>query len=327
MKNPGELAGEESKRLHKLAFPEVYKTQEDSNTDGVNTDTTHTEGTTTTESVQQETKTVEVDFKHKYDVLLGKYNAEVPRLHDQVRSLTEENTRLKTRVEIQPIQTSTEIPELKDQDDEGIALYRSPYVTDDMRGTDNYKYLFGEYGQTYAERHLESSVLAARTTVKPVEDRMENVTAKTAEEHFNAELSGICPPWQGLNAGVNIDPDFIAWLQGKNPGSRNTLHAELIDAYKTADAGRMAEIINSFLTTKPISITTNTVPDELIAPHKTGGGRQTVLDNTGGNVLRMSDMNQLYKDYNEGKYRGKETEYQKKKAAFMKASSEGRLIP
>lgn len=312
--NPAQTAGEQARELHKLAFPASYEEK--------------TEDVTPAPVVPEpETKTVEEDHKHKYDVLLGKYNAEVPRLHQQVRQLTEENTVLKDQItELRATPTPTATP---DQDDEGNPVYRSPHVTDEMRATDNYKYLLGEYGQTYAERHLETSILAARSTIKPVEERVETVTASTAEEQFNIELSSICPAWQGLKTGVNVDPEFLAWLQGKIPGSRNTFHAELVDAYQTADAGRMAEIINLYLEQKPKPTSVNpkpSIPSELIVPSKTGGGSQTVLDNNGGNVLRMADMEKLYKDYREGKYRGKEAEYLKKKEAFMKAKEEGRLV-
>jgi len=321
--NPGTAARIQAEEMHKLAFPESYEQK----TDDVKTDTAHVEGTA---PVVTETKTVEEDHKHKYDVLLGKYNAEVPRLHQQVRQLTEENTVLKnqiTELRTAPVATSVEIPALAEKDSDGNALYRSAYVTDEMRGTDNYKYYFAEYGQTYAERQLESSVLAARSTVKPVEDRIETVNATSAEEQFNVELSRTCPAWQGLKAGVNVDPEFIAWLQGKIPGSRNTLHADLVDAYQTADAGRMTEIINLYLNQKkPTSAGARQIPEELIAPNKTGGGTQTTLDNAGGNVLRMADMEKLYEDYRQGRYRGKEAEYQKKKEEFMKAKSEGRLV-
>ena len=89
----------------------------------------------------------------------------------------------------------------------------------------------------------------------------------------------------------------------------------------------MVEIIDLYLGTKQqLKPDLKQIPRELIVPDKSGGGQQTVLDNAKGDVLRMVDMNQLYKDYQDGKYHGKEAEYQAKKQEFMKAKAEGRLI-
>lgn len=326
--DPGKAAGDKAREMHKLAFPESYAPEVELNEDGTPKAAPEVVDESSATGSQSE-PAVHDDLQTKYDALLAKFNSEVPRLHDWNRRKDEKIAALERQItESRTMPVSKEIPTLVEKDEDGNVLYRSPYVTDEMRGTDNYKYYLGEYGQTYAERQLESSVLAARSTVQPIEDRIENVNAMTAEEQFNLQLSATCPAWQGLKAGVNVDPEFIAWLQSKIPGSRDTLHANLVEAYQTADSGRMAEIINLYLTTKPTSTgKKNNIPDELIAPGKTGGGQQTVLDNNGGNVMRMSDMNQLYKDYQDGKYRSKEAEYQKKKAEFMKAKSEGRLIP
>jgi hypothetical protein len=329
VKDPGKEAGDRGRELHKLAFPESYAQEAEVNEDG--TPKVAPEADTKVEDAtsQHELPVVQDDLQTKYDALLAKYNSEVPRLHDWNRRKDEKIAELERQIKTVPTPPVGEVPALAEKDADGNVLYRSPYVTDEMRATDNYKYYLGEYGQTYAERQLESSVLAAKSTVKPVEEQVETVNAANAEAIFNQEVSQYVPAWQGVNRehkGLNYDPEFIANLQNAAPGTGSTYHQLLVSAYQSGDVARTVEIIK-LCSPKPTSTRQKPgVPDELIAPGKTGGGQQTILDNNGGNVLRMADMNKLYKDYQEGKWVGKEEAYQTKKREFMQAKAEGRLI-
>jgi hypothetical protein len=111
------------------------------------------------------------------------------------------------------------------------------------------------------------------------------------------------------------------------PGTGGMFKDLLSNAYQTANLRAMAEIINLYQQMKPAPVVIPEPPAHLTAPARKGGGQQTVIDSHQGQVLRMADMNKLYDDYRQGLYRGKEAEYQQKKQEFMKAKSEGRLIP
>jgi len=140
-----------------------------------------TEGTPVV-APEVETPVVEVPPDQKYDALLAKYNSEVPRLHswnrekdEKIATLTNEITNLQRQ--IIELQTAS-VPET---DDEGKPLYRSPHVTDEIRKSDTYQYYLAEFGQTYAERQAEMSILAAQNTVKPVEERMNSTGSMSSE--------------------------------------------------------------------------------------------------------------------------------------------------
>lgn len=271
-----------------------------------------------------ELKTEDETFKHKYDVLLGKYNAEVPRLHAQVRDLTKEIDVLKGQL-AQPKPPVADLPPLKDRDDEGNVLYRSVHVTDEMRATPAYRYMFQEYGQNYAENQFEMSVLTAQNTVKPVQQQVEQVSVQTDLDKFETALAGAVPDWQA----INVDPEFIAWLQNAAPGTGATFYELVNDAYNSMNLQRTAEIFNLFkeLNKKPTPQPKPEIPPHLQSPPKTGGGSQTVIDNNQGQVMRLSDWQKLNQDFINGLYRGKGKEYDAKKREFYQAKAEGRLIP
>jgi hypothetical protein len=324
--NPSQTAGEQARELHKIAFPESYET--DDTDKPADADPAIVPGA--------DPVNTEPDAEQKYTALLNKYNQEVPRLHEWVRSRDQKITALSTEL----AESKTALEGLKNQTiaDKVPTLvtegeYTSPHVTDEMRASDSYNYLFTAYGQTHAERVTEGNVLVAAQVGKPMQEKLdkvsqntEDLTSTTAEEQFHRELSGLAPSWNGLLKGVNVDPEFISWLQTPAPGTGANFHRLFSDAYTNANADAMAEIINLYATKKPQKSAAPIVPDELIVPAKTGGGQQQILDKNKGDVLYFSDMQQLYKDFNDGKYRGKEKEYQTKKDEYMKAQQEGRLV-
>lgn len=272
------------------------------------------------------------DLQTQYNTLQAKYQSEVPRLHSWVQQkdakiaeLENELKELRAKVEATPAPPAA--PKL---DSEGNPIYVSPYVSDEIRKTDNYLWHVSQIGETAAERHFESLVLAGQMTIKPIEEQIGKVKSETEEEKFNRQLSARCPAWTGLDSGINLDPGFCEWVAtAPAPGTGGMMKDLLTNAYMTANLQAMAEIIDLYQTLKPAAPAPPTVPDpaSLVAPSRKGGGQQTVIENNQGKVMRMADMERLYDDYRQGKYRGKEPEYQAKKAEFMKAKAEGRLIP
>jgi len=320
MEDGATKARKEKERLIKLEQERIAALTGETDT----TNEVETEGTPEV-APEVETPVVEVppDLQQKYDALLAKYNSEVPRLHswnrekdEKIATLTNEITNLQRQ--IIELQTAS-VPET---DDEGKPLYRSPHVTDEIRKSDTYQYYLAEFGQTYAERQAEMSILAAQNTVKPVEERMNSNEAETAEERFHRELHELCPDWIDVKRGINVDPAFVGWLN-----ETFALKAFQEAAYE-GDIHSMANIINRFKSTikLPEPPVKREIPAHLAAPAKTGGGAQTIIENNKGNVMKMTDLEALYNDFSRGLYRGKEQEYEAKKREFLQAKAEGRLV-
>jgi len=259
------------------------------------------------------------EISQQFETLRAKYDSEVPRLHSWIREkdakiaeLTAENTELKRQ-----LTELKQTPVAPQVDEDGKVLYVSPLVTDEIRKSDTYQYYLAEFGQTYAERQAEMAIKAAKSQIQPVQDQLASNTAETAEEKFHSQLNARCPEWQGVNAGINVDDNFVLWLE--ESFALESFRA----AYRAADIETMAKIIEKYKSTiKPPAPKPTPSP----APPRAGGGQHTTLENNKGEVLKMADLEALVQDFTQGKYQGKETEYETKKKAFMTARAEGRLV-
>lgn len=259
------------------------------------------------------------DLTQQFETLRAKYDSEVPRLHSWIREkdakiaeLTTENAELKRQLTERP-----QAPAAPQVDEDGKVLYVSPLVTDEIRQSDTYQYYLAEFGQTYAERQAEMAIKAAQSQVKPVQEELANTSAQTAEEKFHSALHSLCPEWQGLNEGINVDDNFVTWLE------ESFAIGSFRDAYRNADIETMASIINKYKSTIKQPAPKPTPPP---APPRAGGGMQTNLEANKGEILKMADLEALYQDFSRGVYRGKEAEYEAKKKVFLQARAEGRLV-
>ena len=177
----------------------------------------------------------EVDWKHRYETLQGKYNAEVPRLNEQNRVLGERLNQL-----------AAELQQLKARPVEPPKA-PEPVVSDKEKQ---------EYGEDLIEvmqrvaAHSARQVAAeAAKVVEPVKRELEQVQAHqrmTAEELFFARLKEQVPDYQQVDAR----DDWKLWLlQRAAPGVAFTRQDALQAAYTNGDVGAMAELFNAFKST------------------------------------------------------------------------------
>jgi hypothetical protein len=331
--NPGAEAGKKARELHRLAFPDSYKDEDDKggnpagpeegaapasqppadDTDKGKPEDGEAPNAKPAAPAGGEEKDADY-WRQRFEVMQGKYNAEVPRLTGQVSDLTERVNALST--DLQSAQA-------------GAADLAGKTVDEALDDLED------EYGDKFVaaiDRRIDARLdqrLDAR--LNPVEQRVQKVEQASSESAINAALDqmhamGQLADWRTLNE----DPDFITWLQNPAPFSGGKTFLQILrTAYASGHAVDTAEIFNTYehLNKKPDPPAAK--PDKAeppVSPPRRGGGPQAQIDNANGDVLRMSDFQQLHRDYQDGKYRGREAEYQKKKAAFHKAAQEGRLI-
>lgn len=331
--NPGEEAGRKARELHRRAFPDSYKDKDDKGRNPA--DTKEGAAPATDPPVADASKGKPEDgeapgakpaapaggeekdadyWRQRFEVMQGKYNAEVPRLTGQVSDLTERVNTLST--DLQSAQA-------------GAAGGTGKTVDEALDDLEN------EYGDKFVvalDRRIDARLdqrLDAR--LNPVEQRVQQVERASSESAINAALdqlhaAGQLADWRTLNG----DPDFITWTQNQAPFSGGKTFLQILQAaYAAGNVAETAEIFNTYdnLNKKPDPQPAK--PDKAeppVSPPRRGGGPQTQIDAAGGDVLRMSDFEQLHRDYLDGRYRGREAEYQTAKAKFHKAASEGRLI-
>ena len=271
------------------------------------------ESTDTTESRVEPTVDTSSDpresdpnyWKHRFDVIQGKYNKEVTDLRGQIAELSAQLTQVVSERVAAP---ATNAETVEDAIDELASEY-------------------GEEFTTAIDKRVARIVDAHLKELRKDFDGVRQTTAQTAQEKFEERLSSKVDNWRTLNT----DEDFIGWLGNTEPYSGLTLHQLLINAYQHKDIERVAKIFETYNTlTKPTTTQTQEVaqntPDMLVEPTKRGSVSQNTVEHNSGKVYTEKQIDQFYTDLRNGKFRGKEDWAEKTRQDMMRAAREGRIV-
>jgi len=173
-------------------------------------------------------------WEAKYHTLKGMYDAEVPRLHAQVRELNTQVQTLITEVERAKVQTPVEPPKV-------------PSLI-----TEQDKEAFGPDLIDLINRATETQVATLRTRetelveeIKQLKSQLGNVSERQVvsdKDRFLNGLSQRVDDWQTLNT----DQGFLTWLQEVDPVYGLPRQVALNNAYEVLDIGRVATIFETY---------------------------------------------------------------------------------
>lgn len=161
------------------------------------------------------------DWETRHKVLLGKYNAEVPRLAGQLREANQLVNELKARVEAlearppEPLVKESEVQE------------------------------FGEPLADFIARVARQEVAPALDQVKAVQGRVsrfESEAARSTEVGYYEALAEAVPDW----VVVNDQPEFHEWLKERDSFSGKTRQELLEVADRERDAARVTAFFTAF---------------------------------------------------------------------------------
>jgi hypothetical protein len=177
----------------------------------------------------------EETWERKYLTLKGMYDAEVPRLHAQMRelngqvqSLIAENATAKAQ---QPAaQTATAKTLITEQDKEAF-------------GSDLLDLIDRASEQKVAEFRSHNAQLVDE--IRELKGKLGNVSERQVvsdKDQFLAKLSTQVPNWETLNT----DQGFLNWLAEVDPVYGLPRQVALTNAYESLDASRTAVIFNQY---------------------------------------------------------------------------------
>jgi hypothetical protein len=312
--DPAVEARRQADELRRKVYPDLYKDEADANTEGTQDegnqqDQTQTDEATPDEGGRQESMAQKQDdpnsetWEQRWRTLNGKYNAEVPRLNEQVISLQQQVGRLMEQLS----ETRTTSP---------------PANTDSKDLTGALSELQEEYGERFVNAIRSIVRSEGEELVKPVRDDMDSTTKQLGQINFYGELDRAASSWRQLNE----DSKFLSWLQTSDPVSGIKYHDVLLSHFEHGDVAKTAAVFKYYTDNVQQVKAAPRTPEHLVAPKKTGGGTQSIVDNNSGDVMSMAAYEQLQRDYIQGVYKGKEQEFRNKKQSFLKAAQEGRLI-
>lgn len=181
----------------------------------------------------------EGEFEHKFKVLQGKYNKEVPRLHKQLRDSQQTNSRLNDRV-------SSLESEVKRLNEAPAPKKENPLSQDeiDQFGPDLID-IIRRVAKSETGVVLDEQLRPVRETMKQVKEKVapeDKDDVESTRKQMLVDLGKEVPDWETQNE----DPKFLKWLDGEDPITGRVRMAELADAYRTFDAETMIELFKGF---------------------------------------------------------------------------------
>lgn len=170
------------------------------------------------------------DFEQKYNTLRGKYDAEVPRLHQQVKDLMAEMQALKEAQKAKP----EPAPEPK------------RYVTDEDKETfgadllDVQRRVALEVGAAY-----ESQITKLEQHIQALEAKLNETGGQIGQVSFETRLRQVVPDFDAINR----DPRWVEWLNGYDPIIRGPRRGVAQKAFNDGDAEAVADYVRLFKAT------------------------------------------------------------------------------
>lgn len=279
------------------------------------------------------------DWEHKYKVLQGKYNAEVPRLQRQIQ----ENQQLLVDMRQQLTNTQTMLASLgPGQPAQNVAPPAQPAQ---RRVKDEEIKAFGADLFDFIKRASLDAVEPELSRVaQPLEQRVaktERTVASTAQtvtedavRKLYAHLNEHAPDWTQLNEL----PEFLAWLGEKDPYAGVPRGQLLTQAYQANDGPRVVAFFLGFknehaaVTPPPSSAPPASAGEaqmlQLVAPGTPKAGSASGAPNDAGKrVWTREDVQGLYRKINEFTRKNKPVpaELKSLEVDLIRAQSEGRI--
>lgn len=267
------------------------------------------------------------DFKHKYEVLQGKYNSEISELKLQIAGLQERNSVLEQLLAKFSQQPSAPEPGKKSNDTDPKAKGKTYVKPEDIE----------EYGRDMldvvrraAREEIEPELEALRAENAQLKQQLGRTTetvAENARERMLAQLAREVPDWEN----VNTSPTFLAWLEDVDVFSGLKRREALIRAYNANDAFRVIGIFKAFKredsATDPASRAPGRTPqvskETLVAPGKPQSGAGTEAPGSNKRMWSQQEIADFYDRKRRGKIPATEAETTEREIAA--AIREGRV--
>ena len=279
---------------------------------------------------EQAPQPTETDAEHKYKVLQGKYNKEVPRLQQQLRQSFEENDTLRQRLNDMEA-TVASLKAVKEKPP-------MPAVSDEEREQfgDDLIDLISRVSKRDLLPEIEKRLKDVDGRVKQVGQKVASTEETMAESKRRETLKALAdavPNWEQQNE----DPKFLEWLGEVEPSVGVERGRLLTDAFQSNDAHRVIWFFKGFQNENAAD-TAKATPsqekkesqpklDDYVAPGSPKTGTASAPNESGKRVWTRNDIKAFYAEKNEYVKKGKKLpdEMLKLERDLFKAQHEGRL--
>jgi len=248
----------------------------------------------------------DVDWEHKYRTLQGMYDAEVPRLHQQVKELS----RRLDEVASKPVQEPAAKPQLVTNDD--VETFGQDLIDVQRRVA---KEVFEEHVIP-----LQKQLAEVKQENDQLRNSVKDTDARTVQTSFDTRLHRLVPDFESLNR----DPAWVAWLSQVDPILRAPRRAVAQQAFNAGDAEGVAHYVNLFR--NAASTTQSTKQRELerqVAPARNASPSTTTAT---GKTYSTTDVERAFQKVATLNKLGKFDEANKLEAELTQAYADGRVL-
>ena len=253
-------------------------------------------------------------FKQKYSTLKGKYDAEVPRLHQQVRELTEQMDAIRKDAE-----TAKKVEAEKPKE-------RVSYVTDADREEygddliDFQRRVAQEVSQESEERFEQQA-----RVIEELREQVSNTGSQVGEVGFAQKLNNLVPGFDQLDN----DERWVAWLNEIDPMTRGPRRDQAQAAFNSGDAEAVAHYVSLFRgSVEPIANGKSDRETELekqVAPNRSASSTATRSAGKDAKIYSEKEINKSWDKIRTLSSKGKYDDAAKLEAELTVAYMEGRV--
>jgi len=234
----------------------------------------------------------DVDWQARYQVLQGKYNAEIPTLQAKVKQLEQspaiENKPVNSNLQTENERLRQQIAELKQAKPVELTL--------DENLVNDYGEDFARSVASVARQQSTAEIEALRNEFNSkISSAQEDINAWTTDSKMQAVKSTLAS--QKINfEQIDNDPLFHQWLSEQDGYSGQTRHALMMDAFNTADLHRVARFYaayNDSIKTRTVNNPLNEHIQQSPSQSPDIGGTQPRFD--------LSQFQELHRKYQQGR--------------------------
>ena len=267
-------------------------------------------------SVSQENRSTDLPeekWAHKYHTLKGMYDAEVPRLHNQVREMQAQLNQLTADLAV-----AKETKVVEAQKVESLI-------------TEQDKEAFGPDLIDLIERATEAKVSTLRAKeadlvneIKELKGKLGDVSERQVvsdKDRFLAGLGQQVPDWEALN----VNQGFLEWLNQVDPVYGLPRQTALNNAYENLDVTRVANIFKAYKALLPQAPQQSKANQELqrqVAPTRTRSATAPT-DSVNQKIFTQQEIATFYDEWRRGHY--DEEEAARMEKDIHAAITEGRI--
>jgi hypothetical protein len=253
-------------------------------------------------------------WERKYLTLKGMYDAEVPRLHAQVREM---NTQVQTLI-AEAAAAKAVLPKTEPASTKSLV-------------TEQDKEAFGSDLLDLIDRATESKISGFRdregqllSQIEELKGKLGNVSERQVvsdKDRFLTALGQQVPDWEALNT----DQNFLTWLAEVDPVYGLPRQAALNNAYEVLDATRTAAIFKQFKAmTAPVPNTSKPNLQSQVAPTRSRTSpAPAASSSTATRIYTQGEIGQFYEEWRRGFF--DEADAVRMEKEIVAAINEGRV--